>query len=106
MLGSGIDPRLRQQEKWHASSEKERFGRPVVWQSSGSRTTYDRQIGVHAIQRNAVVEIPLVEEAKLEADVFTAAICREISFRIVDHSCFPCLIGGNDLLDGLPSLNK
>ena len=61
---------------------------------------------MHAIQCNAVVEVTLVKETKLEGDVFTGTTRGKISFRIVDHSCLPCLVGGNDLLDGLLSLNK
>lgn len=106
MLGSGPRPGLRQKEKWHAGGDKKRFSRPVARQSTGSRTTDDHQIGMQGIQRNAVIDVTLTEEAELEADVFTSTACRETSVRSVHRSCFTCLVAVNDEPNSLLPSNK
>ena len=58
------------------------------------------------IQRGAVVEVILVEEAELEADVFTDARHGETSFRGVDRGGFLGLLAGNDLPNGQPPPDK
>ena len=106
MLGGRPRPKLRQQQEWHAGGENKRLGRPVAWQSLGSRTTHDHQIGMQGVQRRIVVDVILIEKAELEADAFTRAGCGEAAFCRVDRGGFLGLVAGNDLPDGLPPLDK